>query len=161
MNRLLLWAAVLGWFLNTFVPAHPATRLAKVDAEGVLSWQGDGAEVARFVKAPGQFPFSMPTGTKRTHNRIWPGRRPLRFAEWRAETDPQGRPMTISLNGQTAVEGLEVVSRAGGRYRALDLDFADIHPSHGAIEIRLSAPGGEAILQALEVTPASLGGPAP
>ena len=85
----------------------------------------------------------------------------LKFAERRAETDPQRRPMTISLNGQSAVEALDVVSRAGGRYRALDLDFADIRPSHGVIEIRLSAPGGEAILQALEVTPASLGPPAP
>ena len=59
------------------------------------------------------------------------------------------------------MEALDVVSRAGGQYRALDLDFADIRPSHWVIEIRLSAPGGEAILQALEVTPASLGRPAP
>ena len=80
----------------------------------------------------------------------------LKFAERRAETDPQRRPMTISLNGQTAVEALDVVSRAGGRCRALDLDLAEIRPSHGVIEIRLSAPGGEAILQALEVVPTGL-----
>ena len=48
MNRLLFWAATLGWFLNTSALAHPAARLAKVDAEGVLRWQGDGAEVALF-----------------------------------------------------------------------------------------------------------------
>jgi hypothetical protein len=46
MNRLLFCAATLGWFLNTSALAHPAARLAKVDAEGVLRWQDDGAEVA-------------------------------------------------------------------------------------------------------------------
>ena len=77
MNRLLLWASILGWFLNTSALAHPAARLAKVDAEGVLRWQDDGAEVALFVKAPSQYRFSTPTDTKQIHNRIWPGRRPL------------------------------------------------------------------------------------
>jgi len=81
----------------------------------------------------------------------------LKLAERRAQTDPQRRPMTVSLNGQSEVEGLDVVARAGGLCRAFDLDLAEIRPSHGVIEIRLSAPGGEAILQALEVTPASLG----
>jgi hypothetical protein len=35
--------------------------------------------------------------------------------------------------------------------------LAEIRPSQGVIENRLSAPGGEAMLQAMEVTPASLG----
>jgi len=83
----------------------------------------------------------------------------LRFAERREETDPRRRPMTISLNGQPAVPTLDIAARAGGRFRAFDLDFADVRPSHGVIEIRLSAPGGEAMLQALEIIPSRIGGP--
>jgi hypothetical protein len=75
----------------------------------------------------------------------------LKFAERRAETDPRRRAMTVSLNGQPAVQALDVAARAGGLYRAFDLDLAEVRPSHGVIEIRLSAPGGEAMLQALEI----------
>jgi hypothetical protein len=82
----------------------------------------------------------------------------LRFAERRAETDPQRRPMTVSLNGQSAAQALDVAARAGGLGRALDLDFADVRPSHGVIEIRLSASGGEAMLQALEIIPSGVDG---
>ena len=51
---------------------------------------------------------------------------------------------------------LGLAARAGGRYRAFDLDFAKVHPSHGVIEIRFFAPGAEAMLQALEIIPADL-----
>lgn len=78
----------------------------------------------------------------------------LKFAERRAESDPRRRPMTIALNGQPAVQGMDLVARAGGLYRAFDLDFADVRPRHGVIEVRLSAPGGSATLQALEVSAA-------
>ena len=70
----------------------------------------------------------------------------LKFAERRAETDAQRRPMTLCLNNQPAVQGFDVAARAGGRYRAFDLEFAEVRPRHGVIEIRLCAPGGEAML---------------
>ena len=56
------------------------------------------------------------------------------------------------------MQALDVAARAGGRYRAFDLDFAEVRPNHGVIEIRLSAPGGEAMLQALEIIPSGIGG---
>jgi len=82
----------------------------------------------------------------------------LKFAERRAETDPQRRPMTVSLNGQSTVQALDVAARAGGLYRVFDLDFAKVRPSHGVIEMRLSAPGGEGMLQALEISPSGVDG---
>jgi len=46
-----------------------------------------------------------------------------------------------------------VAAQAGGLHRALDLRFDLIRPRNGIIEVRLAAPGGEAMLQALEVWP--------
>jgi hypothetical protein len=63
------------------------------------------------------------------------------------------------------VQNLDVVSRAGGRGRTVDLVFDNLLPSHGAIEIRLEGarrPGpkglvqGEAFIQALEIGPGSV-----
>jgi hypothetical protein len=48
MNRWLLWIAALAGLLGTRGLAQPAARLAKVDADGVLRWQDDSAEVALF-----------------------------------------------------------------------------------------------------------------
>lgn len=56
------------------------------------------------------------------------------------------------------VQALDVAARVGGRYPAFDLDFAEVRPSYGVIEIRLSAPGGEAMLQALELILSGVGG---
>jgi hypothetical protein len=77
----------------------------------------------------------------------------LRFAERRDLGDTMRRPMTVSLNRECVLEELDVAARAGGRGRALDLEFADIMPRNGIIEVRLRAKDGEAILQALEVLP--------
>jgi hypothetical protein len=61
--------------------------------------------------------------------------------------------MTLSINGMEVVRQLDVAARAGGARRALELNFDQIRPQHGVIEVRLAAPGGEAFLQALEILP--------
>jgi hypothetical protein len=75
----------------------------------------------------------------------------LRFAERRGLTDPTRRPLQVFINGQEQVRQLDVAARAGGLHRALDMRFDQVRPRNGIIEVRLAAPGGEAILQALEV----------
>jgi hypothetical protein len=77
----------------------------------------------------------------------------LRFAERRGLTDPTRRPLQVSINGQERIRQLDVAAQAGGLHRALDLQFDQIRPRNGIIEVRLAAPGGEAMLQALEVLP--------
>ncbi|HUT94175.1 MAG TPA: malectin domain-containing carbohydrate-binding protein [Thermoguttaceae bacterium] len=80
----------------------------------------------------------------------------LKLAERRAEDDPARRPMTVSVNGRDVVEALDVLAEAGGPGKALDLSFDDVDPRNGAIEIRFTAAdGGEATVQAIEVTPAA------
>ena len=80
----------------------------------------------------------------------------LRFAERRARDDPNRRPMTVSINGSTMIEALDVAAKAGGVGKSLDLSFDDIRPRNGVIEIRFAGTGGgEAIVQAIEVTPAA------
>jgi len=77
----------------------------------------------------------------------------LRFAERRGLSDPTRRPMQVLINGQERAKQLDVAAQAGGLHRALDLRFDQIRPRNGIIEVRLTAPGGEAMLQALEVWP--------
>ena len=79
----------------------------------------------------------------------------LKFAERRAEDDPKRCPMTISVNGREVVQALDVAAEVNEPREALDLVFDAIRPQNGVIEIRFAGIGGEAMLQALEVTPAS------
>lgn len=81
----------------------------------------------------------------------------LKFAERRGRADPARRPMKVAVNGQEMLEQLDVAEKAGGQHRPLDVRFEGIRPTHGVIEIRLSAPGGEAMLQALELLPQTSG----
>ena len=77
----------------------------------------------------------------------------LKFSERRDLADPARRPMTLLINGKEVVRQLDVAARGGGARRALELNFDQIRPQHGVIEVRLAAPGGEAFLQALEILP--------
>jgi hypothetical protein len=98
----------------------------------------------------------------------------LKFAESR-NTDPRTRVFSIRTNGKEVVFALDIGATAAGTppataparppdapyamwspglYRAVDLVFNDIMPEHGVISIRVTAPpGGEAIIQAIEVGP--------
>ncbi len=81
----------------------------------------------------------------------------MKFAERRGPADQARRPMKIAINGQEVLEQLDVAEKAAGQYRPLDMTFEEIRPAHGVIEIRLSAPVGEAILQSLELLPQASG----
>jgi len=141
---------------NEWLPGTEFVVRSGGDSDSVATWWRSSvtnqisntteAELYRYgVHAP-QFWVNVTVG---------PGtyRLKLKFAERRGENDPKRRPMTILVNGQPVSEGLDVAARAGGLHSAFDLDIPDVRPSHGVIEVRLTAPGGEAILQALEVVP--------
>jgi len=77
----------------------------------------------------------------------------LKFAETR-HAEPRQRALTVTINGQPFVEGLDIAATAGGYCRATDLVLNGIEPKSGAIALRLTgAYGGEAIVQAIEVGP--------
>ncbi len=81
----------------------------------------------------------------------------LKFAETR-DVEPLKRCVTIAINGQEKVKQMDITATAGGKFTATDLVFNDVQPEHGIIEVALSNPDGEAILQAVEVGPGP-GGP--
>jgi hypothetical protein len=90
---------------------------------------------------------------------VGPGRYHLRlkFAETQYDA-PGQRAITIYLNGEKVIEGLDVWSRAGGAHRAVDLVYNDVHPQHGIIAVHFEGAGspqgrGEAMVQAIEVQP--------
>ena len=81
----------------------------------------------------------------------------LKFAETQFD-GPGQRAMDIYLNGTRVVAGLDVWATAGGANKAVDLDYNDVRPQNGVIEIRLEGatlPTGkaEAMLQAIELAP--------
>jgi hypothetical protein len=48
----------------------------------------------------------------------------------------------------------DVAAAAGGIHRPTELALDNVQPKHGIVEVRLTCTnGGEAVLQALEVTP--------
>jgi hypothetical protein len=79
----------------------------------------------------------------------------LKFAERRDPADPKRRPMKVAINGRPVAQALDVAQKAGGYAKPLDLTFERIPPEHGIVEIRFTGTeGGEAMIQAIELTPA-------
>lgn len=77
----------------------------------------------------------------------------LKFAETR-RVDPRLRAVTLHLNGREVVSQMDVAATAGGFHRAVDLVFNGVRPEHGVIALRFTGnPGGEAMVQAIEVGP--------
>jgi hypothetical protein len=81
----------------------------------------------------------------------------LKFAEHQY-SGPRQRAMTIYINDQKRVEGLDVFATAGAANRAVDLVYNQIQPENGVIAIRLVAQSiegqpTEAMVQAIEVGP--------
>ncbi len=70
-----------------------------------------------------------------------------------AETRPGRHLTTIRINGQERIQSLDVAASAGGRNTAYDVVYKDVRPRGGVIEVRfVGADGGEAMVQALELT---------
>ena len=66
--------------------------------------------------------------------------------------------MTIYINDQEMVEGLDLFATAGAANRAVDLVYNQIQPSNGVIAIRfvgesIEGRPTEAMVQAIEVGP--------
>jgi hypothetical protein len=76
----------------------------------------------------------------------------LKFAETR-NTDANSRAITIRINEREVVRRMDIAATAGGLNRAVDLVFNNIAPQNGAIAIRFTGEGGEAIVQAIEIGP--------
>lgn len=82
---------------------------------------------------------------------VGPGRYTLRLLL--ADTQTPGRFRAL-LGGEEIIEAICVREAAGGLFRAIDLEFPDVRPVHGTLELRcLGLDGTEACLQALEVEP--------
>jgi hypothetical protein len=97
----------------------------------------------------------------------------LKLMEFR-NVEPQQRALTVSINGEEKVAGVDVAATAAGitesdelkrelthrhfvwfgQRHAVDLVFNDIQPKHGIISIHFHGTyGGEALVQAIEVAP--------
>ena len=92
----------------------------------------------------------------------------LKFAATRG-IDTAKNLVTVFVNGEKAIDKLDVAAKAGGQNRALDLEFHHLKPRNGIIELKfeggdtssqvghpLQLPGGvptEAFIHALEVGP--------
>ena len=64
------------------------------------------------------------------------------------------RPTTVSINGQTVIENLNVRQEVG-MFHAYVREFAGVQPQNGIIEVRFKSHAGhEAMIQALELIPA-------
>ncbi len=71
-------------------------------------------------------------------------------------TDPLKRAVTILVNGEERAADLDIAAAAGGYNRAMDLVFEGVAAKNGVIELRfINRHGGEAFVQAIEITPAS------
>jgi hypothetical protein len=79
----------------------------------------------------------------------------LKFAEHQY-SGPRQRAMTIYINEQKMVEGLDLFATAGAANRAVDLVYNQIQPRNGVIAIRfvgesIEGRPTEAMVQAIEV----------
>jgi hypothetical protein len=77
----------------------------------------------------------------------------LKFAETR-RVEPRQRAVSVAINGEPVVEGLDIAATAGGYCCAADLVFNGLEPKSGVISLRFTGTrGGEVIVQAIEVGP--------
>ncbi len=61
--------------------------------------------------------------------------------------------ITVLIDGEACVKGMDVAKTAGGLNRAVDLVFNNIQPRNGVIELRFRNPAGQAAVQAIEIGP--------
>ena len=82
----------------------------------------------------------------------------LKFAATRG-IDTAKSLVTVFVNGDKVLDKLDVAAKAGGQSKALDLEFHNLKPKNGIIELKFegsdNAAGstGEAFIQAIEVGP--------
>jgi hypothetical protein len=75
------------------------------------------------------------------------------WLEREGKWEPVSRPTTVTINGATVIEKLNVRKEAD-TFKAFVREFPGIQPRNGIIELRFtSTPGHEAMIQAIEVIP--------
>jgi hypothetical protein len=78
----------------------------------------------------------------------------IKLCQAEAAAIPGHFATTIEIQGKPEAINVNVADAAGGPGRAYDLTYNDIRPENGLIAIRFSNPGGgEAMVQAIEITP--------
>jgi len=103
-------------------------------------------ELYRYGVHANDFTAFFTVGPERYHAR-------LKFAETR-NVAAHLRDVTIWLNDKRVVERMDVAATAGGLFRAVDVVLNDIEPKQGTVELRFQgSPGGEAMIQAIELGP--------
>lgn len=80
----------------------------------------------------------------------------LVFTEPDMVMKPGGRKFTVRLQDQVALEGLEVLARAGGPMRVLTETVAKVAVSNGTLTVKLEAQAGQTLLNGLEIVRAGL-----
>ena len=109
-------------------------------------------EIYRYgVHAPA-FWVNLTAGPGRYRVRLhWADTPETPWVEREGKWEAISRPTTVTLNGATVIENLDVRKEAG-TFKAYVREFPNISPRNGIIELRFSSnPAHEAMLQALEL----------
>jgi hypothetical protein len=142
---------------NTWRPATEVVTRSKDGGDSVAeSWwtqrrrlhiaNTDNPELYRYGVHAHEFRATFTVGPGAYYAR-------LKFAETRT-IDPKLRTVTVFVNGREAITNMDIAATGGGFGRAVNVVLHDIEPLNGVIDLRfLGPPGGEAIVQAIEVGP--------
>lgn len=141
------WLPATEWVVRT---GH------RTDPVAMTWWTKPVAEVIGNTQDPEIYRYGARAPEFWVNVTVGPGtyRLGLKLAERREQTDPNRQPMSVRINGQEVVAGLDVAVKAGGFHRAIDLFFDEVRPKNGVIEVRfIGTKGAEAMVQAIEVVP--------
>ena len=83
----------------------------------------------------------------------------LKFAELWAKA-PNRRQFAVDVNGQRVLTNFDIFAAAGGRYRAVDRNFST-RVAGGRLTLAFIGQVGNALINAIEIVPASGGGGTP
>jgi hypothetical protein len=78
----------------------------------------------------------------------------IKLCQADAPAAPGALATSIDIQGKPVAADVDIAATAGGQGKPVDLVFNDLKPEHGVIAIRFSNRfGGEAMVQAIELTP--------
>jgi len=131
------------------------------DSVGTAWWAAPADEKIDGTDSPDLYRYGIHAPEFIVNVTVAPGKyyAKLKFANAR-KLDTSRNRVTVLINGQPVVEKLDVTAKAGGPNRALDVQFDDLTPRNGVIELRFiggdkdAGIAGEAFIQAMEVGPA-------
>ncbi len=111
-------------------------------------------EIYRYGIHASNFWVNLTTAPGRYRVRLhWADTPETPWMEREGKWEAVSRPTTVTINGKTVIEELNVRKEAG-TFQAFVREFPDIGPQNGIIELRFtSTPGHEAMVQAIELLP--------